>query len=111
TVRIDALIAKKRRLIELAAEKFRTIIDYATENGKPATARRFTSLITSGPRGWSDRVGDVGQPFIRSANLQRDRLDLRFDNLQRVARSADAEALRAQTRLGDTVIGITGANT
>jgi type I restriction enzyme, S subunit len=109
--RIDALIAKKRYLAKLAEERYQTTVDFATEQGKPIAVRRVTSLITSGPRGWSDRVGDDGRPFIRSANLRRDRLDLRSDNLQRVAEVASAEGFRSRTHLGDTVIGITGANT
>lgn len=111
TTHVDALIVKKRHLAKLAAERFQTTVDFATAQGKPVAVRRVTSLITSGPRGWSDRVGDEGRPFIRSANLRRDHLDLRSDNLQRVVGSGSAEGFRSQTRLGDTVIGITGANT
>lgn len=110
TARIDALSRKYRRLIELAAEKLRATVDTATALGTPTHVRRVTSLITSGPRGWSERVGDEGRPFIRSANLQRDQLALRLDNLQFVAASPTAEAKRSQTQPGDTVIGITGAN-
>lgn len=111
TARIDALVIKKRQLAKLAAERFQSTIDFATGLGRPVAVRRVTSLITSGPRGWSDRVGDEGHPFIRSANLRRDRIDLRSDNLQRVAEVISAEASRSRTRVGDTVIGITGANT
>lgn len=109
--RIDALIAKKRRLVELIHERFRSYVDAVTAQGSPVRVRHLTSLITSGPRGWADRVGSDGEPFIRSANLRRDSIDLRLDNMLRVDSAPTAEALRSRVQARDILVGITGANT
>jgi len=112
TARIDALITKKHKLSALLDDRFRSYADWATQQGTAIAMRRVTSVITSGPRGWSEYAGDSGRPFIRSANLHRDSLRLREDNLLRVeVPSSAAEALRSQVQVGDTVVGITGANT
>jgi type I restriction enzyme S subunit len=73
----------------------------------------FLDLVTSGPRGWGDYVGDEGTPFFRSANLRRDSIDPNLENLASVEPplSAAAEAARSRVRRGDVLIGITGANT
>jgi type I restriction enzyme S subunit len=73
----------------------------------------FLDLVTSGPRGWGDYVGDEGTPFFRSANLRRDSI---YPNLEDLALaqpplSAAAEAARSRVRVGDVLVGITGANT
>lgn len=111
TFRIDALIDKKRRLLDLLGDRYRDLVDVVTSAGEPMRVRHLTALITSGPRGWADRVGDDGDPFIRSANLRRDSIGLRRENLLRVDAVPTREALRARVRSGDTVVGITGANT
>jgi type I restriction enzyme, S subunit len=73
----------------------------------------FLDLVTSGPRGWGDYVGDEGNPFFRSANLRRDSVDPNLEDLALVEPppSAAAEATRSRVRIGDVLIGITGANT
>ena len=111
TARIDALITKKRRLVELLDERYRSVVDEVSATGRPRRVRHLTSLVTSGPRGWAARVGEEGHPFIRSANLRRDSVDLRRENLLRVDAVPTAEARRSRVRAGDTVVGITGANT
>lgn len=111
TARIDALIEKKRRLVELAHLRYRAEVDELTAHGPAVPVRRVAESITSGPRGWSDQVGEVGLPFIRSANLRRDEILLRSDNVMRVDVPPTAEATRSRVQQGDTLVGITGANT
>ncbi len=111
SARIDALIAKKQRLQALVSEHWRAQVDAVTSRGRKVVVRRVTSLITSGPRGWAERAGLIGEPFIRSANLQRSSLEVRTDNLVYVEGRESSEAQRSRARSGDTVIGITGANT
>jgi type I restriction enzyme S subunit len=72
TARIDALIEKKRTMVELATDRVRSFISLATDESPYTPVRHLTSLRTSGPRGWADRIAESGQPFIRSANLRRD---------------------------------------
>lgn len=110
THRIDSLIAKKRRMIQLIETRFGTFVDVTVDAGSEVEARRLTSLITSGPRGWSEVAGESGLPFIRSANLRYNSLALHISNLEYVNVVPSAEAHRSQVREGDVLIGITGAN-
>ncbi len=111
TARIDAVIAKKRRMLELLHERWRSYVDAVTAIGELRRVRHVTSLRTSGPRGWADRVGDRGRPFLRSANLSRDSIQLQLHDLDRVEPADSPEARRSMTEAGDTLVGITGANT
>ena len=111
TARIDALITKKQQLIYLLEERWASLVDYTTSIGGKVRVRHVTSLRTSGPRGWGDKVGNVGSPFVRSANLNRKSTHLDLTELGRVVPPDTAEAKRSMTKLGDTVVGITGANT
>lgn len=113
TARIDALITKKRRMIDLLVERFRGEVEVRTDEGNPARVRFTTSLITSGPRGWSDYVTGTGDPFVRSANLRRSSIGLRVDDLVSVMPPAASrmEATRSRLATGDVLVGITGANT
>lgn len=111
TARIDALITKKQQLIHLLEERWRSLVDEVTAEGTPTRVRRFTSLRTSGPRGWASMVSRHGRPFVRSANLRRDSVDLDLDDLGRVETPDTAEAIRSMIHEGDTLVGITGANT
>lgn len=112
TARIGGLIATKLRLMGLIHERFRAQVDELTGGARARVpVRRLVSQITSGPRGWGERVGNAGRPFIRSANLQRESLSLRTDNLALVDVERTAEAARSSVRPGDVLVGITGANT
>lgn len=111
TARIDALIEKKRQIANLATERLRSFVSRATETGDSVAVRRVTAMRTSGPRGWAEYVADEGEAFIRSANLRRDSVELRLDDLAYVAAPSNPEARRSAVRRGDVLVGITGANT
>lgn len=111
TARIDAVIAKKRRLDDLVRARLSVLIGTTTTEGKPMQVRRVISLRTSGPRGWAGRVGSSGAPFIRSANLQVDSIDIRWEGMAFVQGTESHEAERSRVRVGDVLVGITGANT
>jgi type I restriction enzyme S subunit len=111
TARIDALIAAKQRMVTLLEERLRVTISEAAEEGRPMKLRRVVVLRTTGPRGWGDLVADSGEPFIRSANLRRDDIELQTDELVHVVPPVSQEATRSRTRPGDVLIGVTGANT
>jgi type I restriction enzyme, S subunit len=72
--------------------------------------RNLSSFVTSGPRGWSERISEVGAKFIQSGDLTDD-LSIAFDEAKRVAVDADAEAVRTKLTNGDVVVCITGAKT
>ncbi|MGB6104951.1 MAG: restriction endonuclease subunit S [Pusillimonas sp.] len=132
TAKIDALVAEQEKLIALLQEKRQAVISHAVTKGLdpnvpmkdsgvewlgevPAhweirRVRALSSFLTSGPRGWSERVSEVGSKFIQSGDLTDD-LSIAFDNAKRVAVNDDAEAARTKLADGDVVVCITGAKT
>ena len=57
-----------------------------------ATKLKFvTSIITSGSRNWSRYFSEIGSPFVRIANLKREALGLRLDDLQFVTPPEEEE--------------------
>jgi len=132
TARIDALIGAKQRLLDLLAEKRKAIIATAVtrgldpkvklrDSGVPwlggipvhwdiRRVRTLSEFITSGPRGWSERVSGEGSLFIQSGDLN-DVLQVEFATAKRVRVDDDAEAARTRLQDGDIVVCITGAKT
>jgi len=132
TAKIDALIAEQQRLIELLQEKRQAVISHAVTNGLNPVApmkdsgvewlgkvpehwevcrvKAVSVFTTSGPRGWSERVGDVGALFVQSGDLT-DVMGVDFANCKRVQVGDDAEAARTKLLDGDLVVCITGAKT
>ncbi|MBK8119483.1 MAG: restriction endonuclease subunit S [Sulfuritalea sp.] len=132
TAKIDELVAEQRRLMELLKEKRQAVISHAVTKGlnpnapmKPSgiewlgdvpahwEVRRVKSVsafTTSGPRGWSERVGDEGALFVQSGDLN-DSLEVEFSGSKRVQVANDAEATRTRLCDGDVVVCITGAKT
>lgn len=132
TAKIDALIEKQRRLIELLKEKRQAVISHAVTKGLNPNAsmkdsgvewlgevpahwellriKFVCSFTTSGPRGWSELVGETGSLFIQSGDLS-DTLSVNFSGSKRVQIGNDAEAKRTALCNGDVVVCITGAKT
>ena len=132
TARIDALVAEQERLIALLQEKRQAVISHAVTKGLNPHApmkdsgvewlgempghwevrriRDLSSFLTSGPRGWSERISEEGAKFIQSGDLT-DELSIAFDEAKRVAVNDDAEAARTKLADGDVVVCITGAKT
>lgn len=132
TARLDHLVIAKRRLLDLLAEKRKAIIATAVTRGldpkvkqrdsgvpwlggipvhwEVRRVRTLSEFITSGPRGWSERVSDEGSLFIQSGDLN-DVLQVEFDTAKRVRVDDDAEAARTRLQDGDIVVCITGAKT
>lgn len=103
TAKIDALIAEQQRLIELLTEKRQAVISHAVTKGlnpdapmKPSgvewlgnvpahwevlRVKTVSSRTTSGPRGWSERLGDDGALFVQSGDLN-DTLGLGLDDVR-----------------------------
>jgi len=130
--KLDALQAKQERLIELLKEKRQALISHAVTRGLDPTAKLKPSGIewlgdvpehwqegriktvsrftTSGPRGWSDRVGETGALFVQSGDLN-ERLEIEFASSRRVNVEGNAETSRTHLRDGDIVVCITGAKT
>lgn len=132
TAKIDALVTEQERLIELLKEKRQAVISHAVTKGLDPSVpmkdsgvewlgevpahwelrqvRNIASFLTSGPRGWSERVGEEGSLFVQSGDLTDD-LGIAFSQAKRVAVENDAEAARTRLLVGDVVVCITGAKT
>ncbi|MBM4778405.1 MAG: hypothetical protein GQE15_11945 [Archangiaceae bacterium] len=131
TSKIDALIAEQERLIELLKEKRQATISHAVTKGLnpiapmkesgiewlgqiPAhwrllRAKTASVFSTSGPRGWSDRLGAGEDMFVQSGDLVDGKVD--FAEVARVAAGSEAEAIRTRLEMGDVLVCITGAKT
>jgi type I restriction enzyme S subunit len=129
TAKIDALVAKKERLIELLQEKRVALITRAVTKGLapnvpmkdsgvewvceiPAhwEVRRikfFTTYVTSGSRGWAEYYSDDGAIFLRIGNLTRTGIELDLTEVQRVTPPSGAEGERTRVRANDVLISIT----
>jgi type I restriction enzyme S subunit len=132
TTKIDSLLAQQQLLIDLLKEKRQAIISQAVAKGLNADApmkrsgvawmceiprhwkvrrvKDVSDFITSGPRGWSEQVTEVGNIFVQSGDLN-DLLQVDFDGAKRVLVGDDAEASRTRLNNGDVVVCITGAKT
>ncbi len=64
-------------------------------------------FITSGSRGWAEHYSDAGKRFIRSVDVQMNRID--SDDIVFVEPPAGAEAERTRVRPGDVLLTITGS--
>jgi len=132
TARIDELVAKKQRLIELLEEKRTALISHTVTKGlDPTVSMRDSghSLIGQMPRAWALRplkalvtkIGsgktprggaqtyvDEGVIFIRSQNVHFDGLML--DDVAFIDEVTDAEMRNTRVRRGDVLLNITGAS-
>jgi len=129
TAKIDTLIGKQEKLIELLKEKRQAVICHAVTKGLDpnvpmkssgvewigdvpehwdlSSLKRGTDFITSGSRGWSEHYADQGSIFIRIGNLTRDRIDLDLSELQFVDVPVGSEGERTRVRPDDVLISIT----
>jgi type I restriction enzyme S subunit len=129
TGQIEALIARKKELLEKLKEKRLAVITQAVTRGLDPAAplgdsgvpwlgqvpthwqmkrlRYCAGLVTSGSRGWAEFFADSGCLFLRITNLDRESIDLKLNDLQRVEPPEGAEGSRALTSAGDLLISIT----
>ena len=73
-----------------------------------ASLDELTEFITSGSRGWADYYATAGATFIRSQNINKDRLEL--SDIAFVNPPPSSEGARTRVRQDDILLTITGAN-
>lgn len=119
--RIAAILDKANRLAELRKRSVNTINLLKQATFRRAIANRAIystdepyvplgdclSFITSGGRGWSQYYADKGSRFIRSGDVQMNKI-IRSDP-QYVQPPDNAEAKRTCVRDGDVLLTITGS--
>jgi len=129
TAQIDALIAKKKELLDKLTEKRTALISHAVTKGLDPSvsmkdsgvtwlgevpshwtiirARYASTFVTSGSRGWAEYYSDLGSVFLRITNVSRDSVDLLLHDIQRVSPPESSEGERTATQSGDVLVSIT----
>jgi type I restriction enzyme S subunit len=129
TTKIDGLVARKQRLIELLQEKRTALITCAVTRGLDPNVpmkdsgvewlgeipahweinriKDLSRFVTSGSRGWAEHYSDEGALFLRIGNLRTASVDLDLSDVQRVTPPPGAESERTRVRVGDVLISIT----
>ena len=129
TAKIDALVAKKERLIELLQEKRAALITRAVTRGLdpnipmkdsgfewlseiPAhwgvkRLKNVSTFVTSGSRGWAEFYSEEGPLFLRIGNVQSGSIDLDIDDIQHVDPPRGSEGERTRVKPGDVLVSIT----
>jgi len=129
TARIDALVARKERLIALLQEQRTALITRAVTKGLDPTVpmkdsgvewlgaipahwevkrvKNLSRFVTSGSRGWAEHYTEEGSLFLRIGNLRTDSIDLDLSDTQLVSPPQGAEGERTRVRAGDLLISIT----
>lgn len=108
TARIDALIEKKQRMIELLEEREQSLLDSVIDaDSSPRQLRRCTTRITSGPRDWAGRTtDDGGTPFYRIADVSLAKSNVLSAATARVL-PPEGDQGRLALRPGDLLMTIT----
>ena len=132
TARIDQLIEKKERQVEVLEEQARVIVLRVLSSGLSgiewsATSHSMTfrlcntdwaemrlssglRFMTSGSRGWSNFLRSEGEVFIQSGDIGR-HMEVDFGSAQRIQPQTGAEAERTLIKDSDVLICITGGRT
>ncbi len=108
TARLDRVIDLRITQLRLLRARQQAEIDNVTAwSSHACSLKRLAPFVTSGPRGWADRVVPSGIPFIRIGNLQRDSIDLDLSDVVHVEATDDSEAARSRVHQGDVLVSIT----
>ena len=129
TAKIDALVARKERLIELLQEKRTALLTRAVTRGLDRNVpmkdsgvewlaqipahwevkrlKNVSTFVTSGSRGWAEFYSDEGPLFLRIGNVQSGSIDLNIDDVQHVDPPRGSEGERTRVKPGDVVVSIT----
>ena len=112
TMRIDSLIEKKRRMVDLVDEKIvstcETLLN--SDGAAPVRLKHFVMKVGSGstPRGGSDVYVDSGVAFLRSQNIKDGQIN--HDDVVYITDKDDEILRRTRIQAGDVLLNITGGS-
>lgn len=112
TMRIDSLIEKKRRMVDLVDEKIvstcETLLN--SDGSAPVRLKHFVMKVGSGstPRGGSDVYVDSGVAFLRSQNIKDGQIN--HDDVVYITDKDDEILRRTRIQAGDVLLNITGGS-
>jgi len=110
----DAIRRKRKQAIALTEELLRSA--FLEMSGDPVTnpkaspvklLGKYPGFVTSGSRGWAEHYADKGARFIRSLDVQMDRIA--DDDAAYVTPPTGAEAERTRVQENDVLLTITGS--
>ena len=129
TARIDGLVGRKERLIELLQEKRTALITRAVTRGLDPNVpmkdpgvewlgkipahwevkriKNLSTFVTSGSRGWAEYYSDEGPIFLRIGNVESGSIDLNIVEVQHVDPPRGSEGERTRVKPGDVLLSIT----
>ena len=129
TARINGLVERKERLIELLQEKRTALITRAVTRGldpdvpmkdsgvewlgeipshwQVKRIKNLSTFVTSGSRGWAEFYSDEGPIFLRIGNVESGSIDLNMDEVQHVDPPRGSEGERTRVKPGDVLLSIT----
>ena len=112
TARIDALIEKKRRMVDLVEEKLISTCEtlLSSDESAPVRLKHFVMKVGSGstPRGGSDVYVDSGVAFLRSQNIKDGQIS--HDDVVYITDEDDESLRRTRVKAGDVLLNITGGS-
>ncbi|SHV84913.1 restriction endonuclease S subunit [Mycobacteroides abscessus subsp. abscessus] len=103
----DAVNTKLRKVIANLEILSQSIFTEMFGGSPTRPLGEYLTFITSGGRGWAKYYASEGDPFVRSLDVQTNRVaqeDMAF-----VAAPDNAEARRTRTQTGDVLLTITGS--
>ena len=109
TARIDALIEKKRRMVELLLLRWRMTIDNLVAAQVNVPLRRLMASIVDGTHGTYERLL-IGRPLLSAKNLSGGRVVMSED--ESLISEGDYEEIVRSRRFhpGDTLLGVIGGS-
>jgi type I restriction enzyme, S subunit len=107
TARIDLLIEKKQKLVNLLGEKATAFREAHIASGALTRIKFFSEYITSGSRDWGDLYADDGELFVRIGNVSGKGIDLDLRKKTFVDLGDRTEGLRTRLRVADLLVSIT----
>ena len=129
TAKIDGLVERKERLIELLQEKRTALITRTVTRGldpdvpmkdsgvewlgeipshwQVKRIKNLSTFVTSGSRGWAEFYSDEGPIFLRIGNVESGSIDLNMDEVQHVDPPRGSEGERTRVKPGDVLLSIT----
>lgn len=106
--RIDAAMELRRQQSEQCRESMASWLEEEFESGSPTVpVKAVATLITSGPRGWGDYVGDKGWPFLRITNIRKQGIDVDRSDIALVQAPPGPDRQRTRTQAEDVLVSIT----
>lgn len=108
----DALRRKREKAIALTDDLLRSVFldmfdDKMSDENKCSPLGKYVRFITSGGRGWAKYYSESGSRFIRSYDVQMNKIS--NNDTVYVAPPDNAEAKRTRVEEGDVLLTITGS--